>query len=59
MSWLGGIGFTMSLFIAMLAFEDETFVETAKVAILGGSLLAAIAAAVVLNIGARDDATSR
>ncbi len=48
-AWLAGIGFTMSLFIAMLAFADPAFVATAKVAILGGSLLAGVIGAVVLK----------
>ncbi|MBA3883359.1 MAG: Na+/H+ antiporter NhaA, partial [Chthoniobacterales bacterium] len=48
-AWLAGIGFTMSLFIAMLAFQNPEFVDTAKVAILGGSLLAGAIAAVVLK----------
>ncbi len=52
-AWLAGIGFTMSLFIAMLAFQNPEFVDTAKVAILGGSLLAGAIAAVVLKAVAR------
>jgi Na+:H+ antiporter, NhaA family len=41
-SWLGGIGFTMSLFIAQLAFNDPKLVEQAKVGILFASALAGI-----------------
>lgn len=52
-AWLGGIGFTMSLFIAMLAFDDPALIGAAKLGILGGSLLAGIVAAVVLNMSAR------
>ncbi|HEV2842786.1 MAG TPA: Na+/H+ antiporter NhaA [Chthoniobacterales bacterium] len=52
-AWLGGIGFTMSLFIAMLAFKDAALIESAKLAVLGGSLLAGIIAAIVLNTFAR------
>ncbi|MBE8714517.1 Na+/H+ antiporter NhaA [Sphingobacterium hungaricum] len=36
---LGGIGFTMSIFISMLSFSDPLFVEEAKFAILIGSLI--------------------
>ena len=37
---LGGIGFTMSLFIAALAFGDAAQLLAAKVGVIGGSLLA-------------------
>ena len=40
-AWLAGIGFTMSLFIDQLAFNDRVLVEHAKVGILFASLLAA------------------
>lgn len=38
---LGGIGFTMSIFIASLAFPDTETLDTAKLAILVGSVAAA------------------
>jgi len=38
---LAGIGFTMSIFIAMLAFEDEGLLGAAKLGVLLGSLVAA------------------
>jgi NhaA family Na+:H+ antiporter len=41
-SWLGGIGFTMSLFIAGLAFGDAPQLATAKVGILLGSLISGV-----------------
>lgn len=40
--WLGGIGFTMSLFIATLAFGDSPLLQTSKVAILVASLIAGL-----------------
>ena len=43
---LGGIGFTMSIFIAMLAFESAQLLTTAKLAILLASGAAAAAALV-------------
>jgi len=39
-AWLGGIGFTMSLFIATLAFAGTPLLDAAKVGILGGSIIA-------------------
>ena len=39
---LSGIGFTMSLFVAGLAFADEAMVEIAKVGILSASLLSGV-----------------
>ena len=50
---LAGIGFTMSLFIAMLAFDESGPVNAAKSGILVGSLLAGIAGAIVLRIASR------
>ncbi len=38
---LGGLGFTMSLFITNLAYEQQAIIDSAKVGILIGSLLAA------------------
>jgi len=48
---LSGIGFTMSLFIAMLAFDDTALVNAAKRGIIVGSLLAGVAGAVMLRTG--------
>ena len=41
-SWLGGIGFTMSLFIGALAFPDEALLDSAKVGVLLASCVAAL-----------------
>lgn len=38
--FLGGIGFTMSIFITLLAFEDATIINNAKLVILLSSLIA-------------------
>ncbi|HJR67621.1 MAG TPA: Na+/H+ antiporter NhaA [Gemmatimonadaceae bacterium] len=48
-SWLGGIGFTMSLFIAGLAFADATLLDSAKVGILGASVVAGLAGWLMLK----------
>ena len=45
---LGGIGFTMSLFIANLAFGEAPALETAKVGILVASVVSGIAGVIVL-----------
>jgi NhaA family Na+:H+ antiporter len=47
---LAGIGFTMSLFIAMLAFEEAALVDAAKRGIIAASLLAGVAGAVILRM---------
>lgn len=47
---LAGIGFTVSLLIGELAFGDSVHHDDAKVAILTGSLLAALMATVVLRM---------
>src|SRR5262249_864311 len=49
--FLAGIGFTMSLFIAMLAFDDMALVNAAKRGIIVGSLLAGLAGALMLRTG--------
>jgi NhaA family Na+:H+ antiporter len=48
---LGGIGFTVALFIASLAFQNEMLQVEAKVGILGGSLLSGALGALVLVAG--------
>lgn len=50
---LGGVGFTVSLFMSELAFTDASAVAEAKVGIVGASVLAVVAGAVVLRTGRR------
>ncbi len=48
---LGGIGFTVSLFIADLAYEGTGLINTAKIGILGGSVAAGVLGAVLVRRG--------
>ena len=50
---LAGIGFTVSLFIADLAYDDPAITETAKIGIFAGSLVAAILGAALLGLRRR------
>jgi len=52
-SLLGGIGFTMSIFIANLAFDEEVMVTSSKLSILFASLCAAIAGFAILKSRSR------
>jgi Na+:H+ antiporter, NhaA family len=46
-----GIGFTMSIFIASLSFQSDSALTLAKLAILAGSLISAIAGMAILSHG--------
>lgn len=48
-SWLAGIGFTMSLFITELAFATPEQLETAKMGVLVASLIAGVGGWLLLN----------
>lgn len=50
---LAGIGFTMSIFISGLAFEDESTIQIAKVGIFAASFIAAVAGMIVLSRAGR------
>jgi NhaA family Na+:H+ antiporter len=58
MSVIAGIGFTMSLFVAALAFEEGSLLHNeAKAGILVGSTLSAIAGFIVLRLTVATPAT--
>ncbi len=50
---LAGIGFTVSLFVAELAFGDSPLGDAARLGILGASVLAALVGCTVLVAGSR------
>jgi Na+:H+ antiporter, NhaA family len=54
-SWLGGIGFTMSLFVGALAFTDPSLLDSAKLGVLLASCIAAFMGWLML----RSSATQR
>jgi NhaA family Na+:H+ antiporter len=56
---VAGIGFTVSLFITGLAFEDIAVQDDAKIGILAASIIAAVAGAAILTAAARTAAQTR
>jgi NhaA family Na+:H+ antiporter len=56
---VAGIGFTVSLFIANLAFTDPDLVEDAKVGIFAASIVAALLGWLILRAGPNTRADSR
>ncbi|MCW2972585.1 MAG: Na+/H+ antiporter NhaA [Thermoleophilia bacterium] len=50
---LGGIGFTVSLFLTRLAFEDDGLVRLAQVGILAGSCISAVVGSVLFVVLAK------
>ncbi|PKP12432.1 MAG: Na+/H+ antiporter NhaA [Bacteroidetes bacterium HGW-Bacteroidetes-3] len=49
-SILGGLGFTMSLFITNLAYNDESFIAAAKMGVILGSLIAGFLGYLILRM---------
>jgi Na+:H+ antiporter, NhaA family len=47
---LGGIGFTMSIFITLLAFDNPTQIDESKIAIMLASLVAGVSGFIFLKI---------
>ncbi len=55
---LGGIGYTMSIFVALLAFDDKHIIDNSKLAILISSTIAAVLGLIVLNATLKSRSTS-
>ena len=55
MGFAAGIGFTVSIFVGGLAFESEGVTDLAKIGILVASLVAAVAALLLLRYGKQSD----
>jgi NhaA family Na+:H+ antiporter len=49
-SLLAGIGFTMSIFITLLAFDDKSLIDAGKIAIIFASTLSAIVGLITLKL---------
>jgi NhaA family Na+:H+ antiporter len=58
-SWLAGIGFTMALFIAGLAFKGSHALDMAKLAVLGASVVAGSAGYILIARLAREETAVR
>ncbi|MEL6738881.1 MAG: Na+/H+ antiporter NhaA, partial [Pseudomonadota bacterium] len=56
LSLLAAIGFTMSLFIGGLAFEDPAQVDAVKIGVLAGSLVAALSGFFLIKAALPDEA---
>ena len=55
MGMIAGIGFTMSLFITNLAFDNPEIIKVSKISILMASLIAAIGGVITLVIGTKQN----
>ena len=53
---LGGIGFTMSIFITLLAFDNQTIINNAKLVILLSSLIAGLLGFLMLKLTLKNQA---
>ena len=52
---LAGIGFTMSIFVTLLAFDNETIINNSKIAILISSFTAGILGLLTLKLTLKED----
>jgi NhaA family Na+:H+ antiporter len=54
---LAGIGFTMALFVSMLAFSDAGLQERAKIGILAASLISGVVGLILLRASSRSSSS--
>ena len=52
--FLAGIGFTMSIFISILAFESPELINISKISVFVGSLLSGIAGLIILGLSLKN-----
>jgi Na+:H+ antiporter, NhaA family len=52
--FLGGIGFTMSIFITHLAFLDETLIDAVKLGVFVASFIAAVIGVLLIKLASRE-----
>lgn len=57
-SFLGGLGFTMALFISGLAYTDSALIDGAKTGIIMGSIAASVFGYIILKISLRNSPTT-
>jgi Na+:H+ antiporter, NhaA family len=57
--FLGGIGFTMSIFIALLAYDDLALIDDSKIAILAASFAAGTIGYIMLKVVLRKQSGTR
>lgn len=55
LGFTAGIGFTMSIFIASLSFPEDVALNLSKLAIIAGSLLAAITGLIILSVSPKPE----
>ncbi len=58
LGFLGGLGFTMSIFIANLAFDSADMINSAKIGILLGSVVASVLGFIILKYSIKGNRTS-